>query len=147
MKPEKKHKVLFLCTGNQARSQMAEGLLRACSGGSMNIVSAGSRPKDALHPLAVKALAEIKIDIAAAEPKDVKRFLGEGFNYIITLCDNARDECPYFPGDAVRIHWSLTDPAAVTGSKEDRISAFRAIRDEISRRIDDFLDGITGRSD
>ena len=147
MTPEKKHKVLFLCTGNQARSQIAEGFLRARSGGSMDIVSAGSRPEDAVHPLAVKALAEIKIDIATAEPKDVKQFLGEGFDYIITLCDSARDECPYFPGDAVRIHWSLTDPVAVTGSEEDRISAFRAIRDEISRRIDGFLDGITDRSD
>ena len=147
MKPEKKHKVLFLCTGNQARSQIAEGLLRARSGGAMDIVSAGSRPKDAVHPFAVKVLAEMEIDIAAAEPKDADRFVGEDFDYIITLCDNARDECPYFPGDAVRIHWNLSDPAAVSGSEEEQLISFRAIRDEISQRIDDFLDGITGRSD
>lgn len=147
MKPEKKHKVLFLCTGNQARSQIAEGLLRARSGGAMDIVSAGSRPKDAVHPFAVKVLAEMEIDIAAAEPKDADRFVGEDFDYIITLCDNARDECPYFPGDAVRIHWNLSDPAAVSGSEEEQLISFRAIRDEISQRIDDFLDGITGGSD
>ena len=147
MTPEKKHKVLFLCTGNQARSQMAEGLLRTRSGGSIDIVSAGSRPKDAVHPLAVKALGEMEIDISEAEPKEVKQFLGDDFDYIITLCDNARDECPYFPGDAVRIHWDLSDPVAATGSEEDRISAFRTIRDEIARRIDEFLDGIESESD
>lgn len=139
MTHEKKHKVLFLCTGNQARSQMAEGILRARSGGSIDVVSAGSRPKGAVHPLAVKALAEMEIDIAATEPKGADRFVGEDFDYIITLCDNARDECPYFPGDAVRLHWDLSDPASVTGSEEDRISVFRTIRDEIARRIDEFL--------
>ena len=147
MKPEKKHKVLFLCTGNQARSQIAEGLLRARSGDTMDISSAGSRPKDAVHPLAVKALAEMGIDIAAAEPKGVDRFAGEDFDYIITLCDNARDECPYFPGDGARIHWSLSDPAAVSGSEEEQLISFRAIRDDIAQRIDGFLDGIISGSD
>ncbi len=147
MTREKKDKVLFLCTGNQARSQMAEGLLRARSGGSMDVISAGSRPKDSVHPLAVEALAEMEIDISAAEPKDAEQFIDEDFDYIITLCDNARDECPYFPGDAVRMHWSLSDPAEAAGTDEDRLSSFRAIRDEIARRIDDFLDGIDEESD
>jgi arsenate reductase len=147
MTPEKKHKVLFLCTGNQARSQMAEGLLRARSGSSLDVVSAGSKPKEAVHPLAIKALAEIEIEIPEARPKDAKQFLGEEFDYIITLCDNARDECPHIPGDGTRIHWSLSDPAAATGTDEDRLISFRAVRDEISRRIDEFLDGIAGRSD
>lgn len=147
MTREKKDKVLFLCTGNQARSQMAEGLLRARSGESMDVISAGSRPKDSVHPLAVVALAEMEIDISAAEPKDAEQFIDDDFDYIITLCDNARDECPYFPGDAVRMHWSLSDPAEAAGTDEDRLSAFRAIRDEIARRIDDFLDGIDEGSD
>ena len=147
MKPEKKHKVLFLCTGNQARSQMAEGLLRARSGGSIDVSSAGSRPKEAVHPLAKRALAELDIDIPGAAPKDVNQFLGKDFDYIITLCDNAKDECPYFPGDAVRFHWSLSDPAASTGTEESRLLSFRAVRDELATMIDEFLDRIAGESD
>jgi arsenate reductase len=147
MTSEKKDKVLFLCTGNQARSQMAEWLLRARSGGSIEVISAGSRPKDRVHPLAMEALADIGIEIPEARPKDVKEFLGEDFDYIITLCDNARDECPYFPGNAVRIHWSLEDPAAATGTDEERLNSFKTIRNEIARRIDEFLEDKVGDKD
>jgi arsenate reductase len=146
MADETKQKVLFLCTGNQARSQMAEGILRARAGRSIDVVSAGSRPGDRVHPIAVLALQELGIDISAAEPKDVRRYLDEDFDYVITLCDSARDECPYFPVDVTRIHWSLIDPAAAEGLREERIDAFRRIRDDIARRIDEFLAGIKGEA-
>jgi arsenate reductase len=139
MKPKTKYKVLFLCTGNQARSQMAEALLKERAGAVFEVVSAGSTPRSTIHPLAVRVLSERGIDISAAEPKDVVRFAKVAFDYVITLCDNARDLCPIFPGGGEKIHWNIPDPAAAPGTDEEKLDVFRAARDDIARRIERFV--------
>jgi len=139
MNPKTKYKVLFLCTGNQARSQMAEALLKTRAGGAFDVTSAGSAPKPKVHPLAVRVLSENGIDISSASPKDVARFTHIVFDHVITLCDNARDLCPLFPGEGEKMHWSVPDPALATGTDEERLEAFRAARDEIDRRIKSFV--------
>ena len=139
MRPKTKYKVLFLCTGNQARSQMAEALLKERDSDSFEVTSAGSKPKPAVHPLAVRALAELGIDISGVVPKDVADFTDVPFDYVITLCDNARDVCPVFPGEGERIHWSIPDPAAASGTDEEMLAAFRSARDDLSSRIDSFV--------
>lgn len=142
MIPKTKYKVLFLCTGNQARSQMAEALLEARAGGDFDITSAGSDPKPKVHPLAVRVLSENGIDISSVSPKDVALFAQVAFDYVITLCDNARDVCPLFPGEGEKIHWSISDPAAAAGTDEEMLDAFRAARDDIDRRIELFVSEI-----
>ncbi|HSD95915.1 MAG TPA: arsenate reductase ArsC [Sulfuricaulis sp.] len=127
-------RVLFLCTGNSARSQMAEGLLRTVGGADFEVHSAGTDPKG-LNPLAVEAMRQIGIDISGHQSKSLERFLGEQFDYIITVCDRARDRCPTFPGDNERIHWGFEDPAAVTGSRAEQLVVFRRVRNEISERL------------
>ena len=127
-------RVLFLCTGNSARSQMAEGLLRTFGGEDFEINSAGTDPKG-LNPLAIEAMREIGIDISSHESKSLDRFLGQHFDYIITVCDRARDSCPTFPGDNERIHWGFEDPAAVTGTRAEQLAVFRRVRNEISERL------------
>jgi len=127
-------RVLFLCTGNSARSQMAEGLLRSLGGADFEVHSAGTHPQP-LHPLAVQAMRESGIDIAGQQSKSLNRFLGQPFDYIITVCDRARDHCPTFPGDNERIHWGFADPAAVTGTEDERLAAFRRVRNEIAERL------------
>ncbi len=126
--------VLFLCTGNSARSQMAEGLLRAIGGTDFEIFSAGTDPRG-LNPLAVEAMREGGIDILGHESKSIDRYLGQTFDYVITVCDRARENCPTFPGDNERIHWSFDDPAAATGTHEQRLAVFRRVRNEISERL------------
>jgi arsenate reductase len=143
MKPKSKYKVLFLCTGNQARSKIAEALLCLRGKDAFEVSSAGSQPRNAVHPLAVAVLAERGIDISSAVPQDVSLLAGESFDYIITLCDDARDECPVFPGESIRIHWSIPDPAAVKGPEDVVIEAFRAARDEIDQRIGGFVASVT----
>jgi arsenate reductase len=127
-------RVLFLCTGNSARSQMAEALLRSLGGADFEVFSAGTDPKG-LNPLAAEVMREIDIDISRHESKSLDRFLGQPFDYIITVCDRARDNCPTFPGDNERIHWSYDDPAAVTGSRGQRVAVFRRVRNELSERL------------
>jgi arsenate reductase len=127
-------RVLFLCTGNSARSQMAEGLLRAIGGGDFEINSGGTDPKG-LNPLAIEAMRESGIDISGHQSKSLERFLGQHFDYIITVCDRARDSCPTFPGDNQRIHWGFEDPAAVSGSRAEQLAVFRRVRNEISERL------------
>lgn len=127
-------RVLFLCTGNSARSQMAEGLLRSFGGDDFEVHSAGTDPKG-LHPLAVEVMRQIDIDISGHQSKSLERFLGQQFDYIITVCDRARDSCPTFPGDNERIHWGFEDPAAVTGGESEQIVVFRRVRNEISERL------------
>jgi len=136
--PSARPKVLFLCTGNSARSQMAEGLLRRLAGDSFEPLSAGIEPKG-LNPLAVEAMREIGIDISGQESKDVKTFLGQAIPYVITVCDNAREHCPIFPRTYKFLHWSFEDPAAAEGSHAERLAAFRRVRDEIGRRIESEL--------
>ena len=133
----KKRRVLILCTGNSARSQLAEGWLRTLGDERFAVFSAGTAPKPAVHPLAVQVMSEAGIDLTAHRPKDVRRFLGQSFDCIITVCDNARDTCPTFPGAQRQLHWSLPDPAAV--AELEREVAFRQTSAEIRRRIRRFI--------
>jgi arsenate reductase (thioredoxin) len=123
-----KERVLILCTGNSARSQMAEGLLRASAGGRFEVHSAGTRPSS-VRPEAVEAMREVGVDISS------HRSL---FDHVLTVCDNARENCPVFPGRAARAHWSFDDPAAVEGDWETRLAAFRRVRDEIRARLSEW---------
>lgn len=134
-------RALILCTGNSARSQMAEGILRHDGGGRFEVHSAGTKPS-LVRPEAIAAMRELGIDIAGHRSKSVEEFSGREFDYIFTVCDNARDNCPVFPGSATRIHWSFEDPAAVEGDEETRLAAFRRIRDEIRGRFAEFLAGV-----
>lgn len=136
---ERKFKLLFLCTGNQARSQMAEALLRSKAGERFDVYSAGSKPGDQVHPMAVSVLGELGIDISAARPKSLMEFVNENFDYVITLCDNAGDTCPMFPGQPVSAHWSFEDPVAFEGSEEEKLGFFRQIRDQIAKQLDSFI--------
>lgn len=130
-----KRRVLFLCTGNSARSQMAEGLLRHLAADRYEAFSAGVDPAPAVNPLAVQVMAEIGIDIREQYPKHLREFLRDEFHRVVTVCDNAAEGCPTFPGDPERIHWSFEDPAAVDGTEEDRLRAFRVIRRELQQRL------------
>lgn len=129
-----KQRVLILCTGNSARSQMAEGLLRSLAREQMEVESAGIAPSH-VNPLAIRAMAERQIDISHHRSKHLNEFLEQPFDYIITVCDNAAEHCPVFPGKATRIHWSFPDPAAVQGSEEERLNSFRQIRDAIEKQL------------
>ncbi len=127
-------KVLILCTGNSARSQMAEGLLRVLAGGGIEVHSAGTRPSQ-VNPLAVEAMGELGIDITAQRSKSVEEFAGQQFDLVITVCDNARAACPVFPGAPRKIHWGYPDPAAVEGTHEEKLQAFRAVRDDLKAKL------------
>lgn len=127
-------RVLFLCTGNSARSQMAEALLRSFGGDDFEVSSAGTEPKG-LHPQAIHAMLDIGIDISRQRSKHLREFLDRPFDYVITVCDRARDNCPTFPGDTQRIHWSFDDPAAATGSPEECRRVFQRVRNETSERL------------
>jgi arsenate reductase len=133
-----KKSVLILCTGNSARSQMAEGLLRHEAGDAFEVFSAGTKPT-AVRPEAIEAMSEIGIDISAHRSKSVDEFAGRQLDYVITVCDNAKESCPIFPGETTRLHWPFEDPAAVQGSEEERKAVFRKIRDQIHGRIMVFL--------
>jgi len=130
-----KQRVLFLCTGNSARSQMAEGILRHLAGDRFEVFSSGTKP-NVVNPNAIAAMREIGIDISHHHSKHVNECFSREFNYVITVCDNARESCPIFPGTAKKIHWSLEDPAAVEGTSEEKLSVFRTIRDQIRGRIE-----------
>jgi arsenate reductase len=135
---QNKKKVLILCTGNSARSQMGEGLFRQAGGGEYEVASAGTMPSR-VRPEAIVVMGEIGIDISGHRSKSVDEFAGQRFDYVVTVCDNARDNCPVFPGGAERIHWSLEDPAAVRGGEPERLAAFRRIRDELHDRVRGFF--------
>jgi arsenate reductase len=125
-----KQRVLILCTGNSARSQMAEGLLRHDAGDRFDVESAGTKPS-IVRPEAVAAMRELDIDIAGHRSKSVDEFVGQPFDYVLTVCDNAKESCPIFPGKAVTVHHSFEDPAALQGSEEEKLGLFRRVRDEI----------------
>jgi arsenate reductase (thioredoxin) len=131
-------RVLILCTGNSARSQMAEGLLRHDAGDRYEVFSAGTKPSH-VRPEAIAAMSEIGIDISGQRSKSVDEFVGQEFDWVITVCDNARESCPVFPARTQRIHWSVEDPAAVAGTETERLAAFRRIRDELRARLRDFV--------
>ena len=131
-------RVLFLCTGNSARSQLAEALLRERCGARVRVASAGTDPR-AVHPLTVEVLAEAGIDASDAVSKRLDRFLDEQWDWVITVCDRAAESCPTFPGAGRRQHWSLPDPAAAAGDPAERRAAFRRVRDAIAGHIEAFV--------
>jgi arsenate reductase len=133
-----KQRVLFLCTHNSARSQMAEGLLRALAGDRFEAMSAGTEATH-VRPLAIRAMRELGVDISGQESKTLDRYLREPFDYVITVCDDANEACPFFPGAANRLHWSFEDPSRAKGSEEERLAVFRSVRDRIRQRIEDDL--------
>ncbi len=133
-----KKRVLFLCTHNSARSQMAEGLLRRIAGDQFEVFSAGTE-ETRVHPLAIEAMREIGVDISAQTSKTLDTFQGQHFGYVITVCDRANESCPIFPGDTKRIHWSFDDPSAATGTDEQRLRAFRNVREGIQQRLRMFV--------
>jgi arsenate reductase len=138
MSGENLERVLILCTGNSARSQMAEGLLRHHGAARFSVASAGTQPSR-VRPEAISVMQELGIDISGQRSKSVDEFAGDAFDYVITVCDNARQSCPVFPGSAQYIHWSIDDPAAVQGSDDERNAAFRRVRDELAARIQSFV--------
>ena len=125
-----KKRVLVLCTGNSARSQMAEGLLRYDAGDQFEVSSAGTKPGH-VRPEAIAVMRELGIDISGHRSKSVEEFAGQPFDYVLTVCDNARESCPIFAGKTATVHHSFDDPAAVPGSEEERLTAFRRVRDEL----------------
>jgi arsenate reductase (thioredoxin) len=139
-----KARVLFLCTHNSARSQMAEGLLRHLAGDRFEAFSAGTEATH-VRPLAIRAMDEIGVDISGQESKMLERYLGEPFDYVITVCDDANEACPFFPGAKNRLHWSLPDPSAAKGSDEERLAVFRSVRDRMRNRMQaELVDGRGG---
>jgi arsenate reductase len=127
----KKPNILILCTGNSCRSHMAEGILRHTGGDLFEVFSAGSKPAGYVHPKAIEALKEIGIDISGHESKHLDQFLNAGIDVVITVCDNANESCPVFPGDISRHHWGFEDPPKAVREGESEMDAFRRIRDEI----------------
>lgn len=136
MRQQDTQRVLFICTHNSARSQMAEGLLRQLYGGQYQAFSAGVSPAH-LHPLAIEVMAEIGIDISHQRAKDVSELAGEQFDWVITVCDEAKESCPTFPGAARYFHWSLVDPSQAKGDDEQRLAVFRRVRDEIRSKVEE----------
>jgi arsenate reductase (thioredoxin) len=132
-------RVLFLCTHNSSRSQMAEGFLRSRGGGAYEVFSAGTRP-GSVHPLAIKAMHEVGIDLSTHRAKGIGEFAAETpMDLVITVCDEAAEACPFFPNAREQVHWGFSDPSQVTGSEEVRLAAFRHVRDLLAARINQFL--------
>jgi arsenate reductase (thioredoxin) len=137
-------RVIFVCTGNSARSQMAEALLRRDGGAAFEVVSAGVDPRP-INPMTIRALDKVGIDISDAKSKPVGQFLGQRFDYVITVCDRARATCPVFPGGSVTLHWGVDDPAEATGTDEERQQAFDGALKELAVRIHTFLPLVMNR--
>ncbi len=133
--------VLILCTGNSCRSHLAEGILRAAAGETLRVASAGSKPAGYVHPLAIQAMQEIGLDISAHTSKHLNEFLAEDVETVITVCGNADQVCPMFPGQLNRHHWGFDDPAHATGSEAERLAVFRRVRDEIGRVFEAYAAG------
>ena len=131
-------RVIFVCTHNSARSQMAEGMLRAWGGGRFRALSAGTEVTP-VRPEAISVMSEIGIDISGQSSKTLEPFIGESFSWLITVCDDAREACPTLPGVRRQLHWSIEDPSRVEGDEAARLSAFRAARDTLATRIRHFL--------
>ncbi len=127
-------RILFLCTHNSARSQLAEGIMRASGSDLVEVFSAGNEPGQ-VHPLAIRAAAALQIDISGQYSKQMDEFAGQSFDYVITVCDRVREVCPVFPGEPRQMHWSFPDPAAVSGSEEEQLAAFLQTARELSTRI------------
>lgn len=137
-------KILILCTGNSCRSQMGEAFLRRFDA-DLEVYSAGTAPSSSVHPLAIRVMDEIGIDLNDAIPKDVKRYLDQPFDYVITVCDHARETCPVFTGDVKhQLHIGFEDPAEATGTEEKKLAVFRRVRDEIREEFGKFYKGLNG---
>jgi arsenate reductase len=134
-----KRKVLFLCTGNSARSQMAEGLVNHHLGDEWQAYSAGTDPAGTVHPLAVQVMSELAIDISRQHSKPVADFQGEAFDLVVTVCDDAAENCPVWLGNGRKIHVGFEDPARATGSDEERLAIFRRVRDEMRQQLLDLV--------
>jgi arsenate reductase len=133
-------RVLFLCTHNSARSQMAEGFLRAMAGDRFEAGSAGTE-KTSVNPLAIRAMAELGVDLSGHTSKVYEDVASEGWDFLITVCDDANERCPWVPGSVKRLHWSFADPSRATGTEEERLAVFRRVRDQIRERLTDWLRG------
>jgi arsenate reductase len=131
-------RVLFVCTGNSARSQMAEAILRREGGSDFEAFSAGVSPRG-VHPLTVRALAEIGLDIAGARSKSTDQFINDRFDFVVTVCDRAREACPYFPGGHEQLHWGFDDPAEANGTEAQQLAVFRRVMLEIAGRLTTFM--------
>ena len=138
--------VLILCTGNSCRSHLAEGILRASADDLLDVQSAGSKPAGYVHPLAVKAMAEIGMDISGHRSKHMDEFLNQPVHTVITVCGNADQACPVFPGQVNRHHWPFDDPAHATGSEAEQMEVFRRVRDEIRRKFEAYAAELRKRS-
>lgn len=137
----RRKRVLFLCTHNSSRSQMAEGFLHVRGGARYAAFSAGTHPRG-VHPLAIRAMAEVGIDISEAaghRAKSMEEFIGQSPDLVVTVCDDAAEACPFFPSAKQQVHWGFPDPSAAAGTEEERLAAFRHVRDAISARVDQFL--------
>jgi arsenate reductase len=134
--------ILILCTGNSCRSHLAEGILRAALNDNFRAASAGSKPAGYVHPLAIKAMAEIGIDISDHRSKHLDEFLADDVGTVITVCGNADQVCPVFPGQLNRHHWGFDDPAHATGSEDEQMAVFRRVRDEIARVFQAYAAGL-----
>ncbi len=130
----RKIRILVLCTGNSCRSQIAEGLFRHSGGDQIDVYSAGLEPKG-VNPRAIQVMREIGIDISKHRSKHLSQYLGQSFDYVITVCDNAAANCPVFPGEGSKLHWPFADPAEATGSEDQIMNSFRKVRDEIALRV------------
>jgi len=133
-----KQKILILCTGNSCRSQMADGYFRHLAGDRFDVTSAGLEPS-VVNPKAIQVMQEDGVDISSHTSKDVEQFIGQKFDYFITVCDNAKERCPFFPGQAERIHWSFEDPAAAEGTEDEIMAVFRKVRHQIKAKIDGYF--------
>lgn len=128
-------RVLILCTGNSCRSQMAEALWESLGNGKWEAESAGSRPSGYVHPLAIQVMHELDIDLSQYESKSLTQFVPQSFDLVVTVCDNAHEACPVFPGAKQTFHWPFDDPADATGTEQEQLAVFRRVRDEIKDRI------------
>ena len=133
-------RVLILCTGNSCRSQMAEATWEMIGSGQWKAASAGSRPSGYVHPLATEAMRELGVDLSSHRSKSVDDFKGQEFDVVVTVCDNAREACPVFPGAKQTLHWPFDDPAEAIGTDAERMAVFRRVRDEIKDRIQSYVD-------
>lgn len=133
-----RRRVLFLCTHNSARNQMAEGLLRHLAGDRFEVASAGTEATR-VHPLAIRAMGDVGVDLGLHTSKTVDSLLDRPWDYVITVCDSANERCPLFPGRTTRLHWSFDDPSRATGTEDERLDTFRRVRDEIRARLGAWL--------
>lgn len=137
-------RVLILCTGNSCRSQMAEMLWKSLGDGAWESESAGSKPSGYVHPLAIRAMHELDLDISQHVSKSLELFRDQPFDLVVTVCDNAKESCPVFPGATETLHWPFDDPADATGSDDEKMVVFRRVRDEIKETIEDYLSTTKG---